>query len=177
LPARSVSLGELTQGPTQEWSACISSFTEIGIFSVFAVPENTIALAPAPYAAHPARIALDVAADRARWSRLLRYDPDTRFSALIDRTDDAEIWLLSWLPDQHTGLHDHGATAGAFAVVSGALTEWARRPNGPERSHTLLPGQARVFGPGYVHQVRNAGPDPAVSIHVYRPYRTNRAIG
>jgi hypothetical protein len=25
-----------------------------------------------------------------------------------------------------------------------------------------------VFGPGYVHEVRNDGPDPAVSVHVYR---------
>ena len=144
---------------------------------MFAVPENTIALAPARYSAHPARIALDVAADRARWAALLRYDPDARFSALIDRTEDAEIWLLSWLPGQHTDLHDHGDTAGAFAVVSGALTEWARRPGTPEGRHTVLPGQARVFAPGYVHQVHNNGPDPAISIHVYRPTRTHRSVG
>jgi predicted metal-dependent enzyme (double-stranded beta helix superfamily) len=144
---------------------------------VFAVPENTIAPAPARSAAHPARIALDVAADRGRWAALLRYDPDQRFSALVERTDEVEIWLLSWLPGQHTDQHDHGAAAGAFAVVSGSLTEWARRPGTPELAHTVSPGQARVFGPGYVHQVRNDGPDPAVSIHVYRPQRTHRSLG
>ena len=33
------------------------------------------------------------------------------------------MWLLSWLPDQGTPLHDHGTSAGAFAVVDGTLTE------------------------------------------------------
>ena len=32
-------------------------------------------------------------------------------------------WLLSWLPGQGTGLHDHGGSAGAFAVVRGTLHE------------------------------------------------------
>jgi hypothetical protein len=41
-----------------------------------------------------------------------------------------------------------------------------------------------VWGPGYVHQVRNDGVDPAVSIHVYRhgtramtPYRYDPVNG
>ncbi|HWC82274.1 MAG TPA: cysteine dioxygenase family protein [Pseudonocardiaceae bacterium] len=144
---------------------------------MFAVPENTIALTPARRSAHPARIALDVAADRGRWAALLRYDPDQRFSALVEATDEVEIWLLSWLPGQRTDLHDHGSTSGAFAVVSGALTEWSRRPDMPETAHTVSPGQARVFGPGYVHEVRNDGGDPAISIHVYRPQRTHRSLG
>lgn len=144
---------------------------------MFAVPENTVALPAVPSAAHPARIALDVAADRSRWARLLRYDPDERFSALVDASDEVEIWLLSWLPGQHTDFHDHGDTAGAFTVVTGALSERARRIGTPEADHVVRPGQARVFGPGYAHQVRNAGVDPAVSIHVYRPFRTHRTIG
>jgi predicted metal-dependent enzyme (double-stranded beta helix superfamily) len=40
-----------------------------------------------------------------------------------------------------------------------------------EIEHPVIVGQTRVFGPSYVHQVRNAGTDPAVSIHVYRPER------
>ncbi len=35
----------------------------------------------------------------------------------------AQVWLLSWLPEQGTPLHDHGTSAGAFTVVRGTLTE------------------------------------------------------
>lgn len=137
---------------------------------MFAVPANTVALSPAPIAPHPARIAADVARDRDRWAHLLRYDPDQRFSALIDATGDVEIWLLSWLPGQQTDLHDHAGSAGAFTVVSGVLTERVIRSTEPV-DHAVIVGQTRVFGPRYVHQVRNLGVDPAVSIHVYRPER------
>jgi len=138
---------------------------------VFAVPSNTVVDLPAaPGIVHPARIALDVARDRNRWAALLRYDPVERFATLVDATDDVEIWLLSWLPGQHTDLHDHNGSAGAFTVVSGVLTERVIRDR-TEVTHPVTVGQTRVFGPRYVHLVRNAGPDPAVSIHVYRPER------
>ena len=138
---------------------------------MFAVPANTVARPVAvPPAVHPARIAVDVAKDRDRWAPLLRYDPTERFAALVDSTDEVEIWLLSWLPGQHTDLHDHAGSAGAFTVVSGVLTERVIRDR-VEVTHPVTVGQTRVFGPRYVHQVRNAGVDPAVSIHVYRPER------
>ena len=139
---------------------------------MFAVPPNTVALGGTPATAHPALIAQQFAADRARWSHLLRYDPDARFAALVERTVDQEVWLMSWLPGQSTDHHDHGWASGAFTVVSGTLTERVlagSRTAGSERA--LTPGQSRVFGPGYAHQVRNDSVDPAVSIHVYRGER------
>ncbi|HEX4704171.1 MAG TPA: cysteine dioxygenase family protein [Pseudonocardiaceae bacterium] len=136
---------------------------------MFAVPVNTVALSAASASVHPARIAAEVARDRSRWAHLLRYDPEDRFSALVESTGDVETWLLSWLPGQHTDLHDHGGSAGAFTVVSGVLTELVIRDRAVE--HSVVVGQTRVFGPRSVHQVRNAGVDPAVSIHVYRPER------
>lgn len=150
---------------------------------MFAVPENTIALPQSHAALHPVRIAIDVAARRERWAHLLRYDPETRFATLVERTDEQEVWLMSWLPGQHTELHDHGATTGAFTLVSGSLTEvvTAGRHQVP---HHLAAGQSRVFGPDYVHQVRNEGVDPAVTIHVFRdggrtmrPYRFDPVAG
>ncbi|GAA1334908.1 cysteine dioxygenase [Saccharothrix algeriensis] len=134
---------------------------------MFAVPENTIALPQSHAAPHPVRVALDVAAERERWAHLLRYDPDHRFSALVEKTPEQEVWLLSWLPGQHTDLHDHGPTTGAFTLVSGALTEVVVRGR-HQVLHHLAAGQSRVFGPDYAHRVRNDGPDPAVTVHVYR---------
>ncbi|MEV0680388.1 cysteine dioxygenase family protein [Actinosynnema sp. NPDC050436] len=134
---------------------------------MFAVPENTIALPQSRAALHPVRIALDVAARRERWAHLLRYDPESRFSALVEKTDEQEVWLMSWLPGQHTDLHDHGTSTGAFTLVSGTLTEIVTSGR-TQVLHHLGVGQSRVFGPDYVHQVRNDGPDPAITVHVYR---------
>ncbi|GLZ35485.1 cysteine dioxygenase [Lentzea sp. NBRC 105346] len=133
---------------------------------MFAVPENTVALPSSAVAVHPVRVALQVALDRDRWKHLLRYDPEERFSTLIEKTDDQEIWLMSWLPGQTATLHDHAQTTGAFTVVSGVLTEVVTTRI--QVVHQLVEGQSRVWGPGYVHQVRNDGTDPAISIHVYR---------
>jgi quercetin dioxygenase-like cupin family protein len=140
---------------------------------MFAVPENTVALAPSPTAAHPSRIAREFAADRSSWAHLLRYDPVERFSALIERVGSYEVWLMSWLPGQATDAHDHGDASGAFTVVSGVLSERVVRTG---LVHDLQPGQSRVFGPDYVHRVLNYGIDPAVSIHVYRGAREMRSV-
>jgi quercetin dioxygenase-like cupin family protein len=140
---------------------------------MFAVPANTIASASVAATVHPALIARAYVADRSRWAHLLRYDPDERFATLVDNTDGQEIWLMSWLPGQQTDRHDHGAATGAFTVVSGVLTEDVLHRG---VTHSLTIGQSRVFGPGYAHQVRNDGPDPAVSLHVYRAARTMRTI-
>ncbi|WNV89969.1 cysteine dioxygenase family protein [Umezawaea sp. Da 62-37] len=134
---------------------------------MFAVPDNTVALPESRAALHPVRIALGFAADRDSWRHLLRYDPDRRFAALVERVEGQEVWLMGWLPGQSTDLHDHGGSTGAFTLVSGSLTETVATRRA-QVLHTLVAGQSRVFGPGYVHRVHNDGPDPAVSIHVYR---------
>ncbi|MGW1676688.1 cysteine dioxygenase [Saccharopolyspora sp. NPDC002376] len=139
---------------------------------MFAVPPNTLAAAADLTIAHPVRIARELAADRSSWTHLLRYDPDQRWFGLLARTEHYEAWLLSWLPGQHTELHDHGGATGAFTIISGNLTERVVRGGTTDVLNSLTAGQSRVFGPDYVHQVSNTGPDPAVSIHVYRPVRT-----
>ncbi|MCT2584797.1 cysteine dioxygenase [Actinophytocola gossypii] len=139
---------------------------------MFAVPENTVARATTAPTVHPALIARQYAEDRASWAHLLRYDPDERYTALVHRTPEQEVWLMSWLPGQATGLHDHGPSVGAFTIVSGELTEHVLRDGG---THRLVAGQSRVFAPGYLHEVGNEGADPAVSLHVYRATRTMTA--
>jgi predicted metal-dependent enzyme (double-stranded beta helix superfamily) len=112
------------------------------------------------------------------WEPLVRFDPATRFYARLDKTDDYEVWLLSWLPGQGTDWHDHGGSAGAFVTVRGTLTERFARP-GPDattvvepRPNRLSPGTLRVFGTRHVHQVTNNGLLPAVSVHAYAPALT-----
>lgn len=137
---------------------------------MFAVPENTVAMPALASAAHPARIAREFARDKGSWAHLLRYDPEERYTALVASTEHFEVWLMSWLPGQTTGLHDHGGAAGAFTVLNGAVQERVLK-GATEVLHTVSDGQSRVFGPDYVHQVSNVGEDPAVTIHVFRPSR------
>jgi len=103
------------------------------------------------------------------------------------------MWLLAWGPGSSTGWHDHGLSAGAFAVLTGELTEYAvtrRRPDsglvataagdsgaacdvplppdGP-RVRRLGPAELRPFGRDHVHDVRNETAAIAYSLHVYAP--------
>ncbi len=69
------------------------------------------------------QLVLDVAIRQERWLALV-------------------VWLLSWLPGQRTGFHDHGSSGGAFTVVQGCLRERAAYGGRPDPV-----GAARMPGP------------------------------
>jgi len=131
-------------------------------------------LAAALAAAAPAWLDLVEYRAHSRWTHLL--DPAVAAAALDPdlhaELADAQVWLLTWLPEQGTPLHDHGTSAGAFAVVRGRLVERvvaAGRDGVRESTDQLTAGRVRHFGPHYVHQVTNLDDEPAVSVHVYTP--------
>ena len=129
-------------------------------------------LPPAPQ--HPstvaefAGLARSIAADRARWAPQVHYDATTRWYSRLLTGPGYEVWLLSWLPGQGSGLHDHGRSSGVLTVLEGALHERALTAQGETR-RVLAPGRQRVFAPGYVHEVVNDSLEGAVSLHVYFP--------
>jgi len=113
------------------------------------------------------------------WHDLVRFEAPERWYSRLSHDDAYEVWLLSWLPGQQTGFHDHGASAGAFVVASGRLTERAAASGRPEpewSGRTLRTGSVRSFGPRYVHDVRNDSIEPAVSIHAYSPPLTSMRL-
>jgi hypothetical protein len=133
-----------------------------------------------------AGLAAALAAVSDRWLPLVGYRSTSRWTHLLPTSDaaalldpelhadlaGAQVWLLSWLPTQGTPLHDHAASAGAFAVVRGTLTERVVAAGSSrirESTNELTGGRVRHFGPHYVHQVTNLDADPAVSVHVYAP--------
>lgn len=129
-----------------------------------------------------ARIATTLAADHDAWAGLVRFDAERRWYRRLARESDHEVWLLSWLPGQRTGLHDHGGAAGVFVVAAGELAEYsvarhshsapAVLPESRLGRRVLDTSQSRVFGPNYVHEVVNETTTPAVSVHVYAPALT-----
>ncbi|WP_069174325.1 cysteine dioxygenase [Streptomyces griseus] len=128
-----------------------------------------------------AGLARTIAADRARWAPLVRYDATTRWYHRLKSVPPApgadpaeatplgyEVWLLSWVPGQGTGLHDHGPSSGVLTVLEGELTEHTERG-----TRALHSGSQRVFAPGYAHDIVNSSLEPAVSLHIYHPGLTD----
>ncbi len=110
-----------------------------------------------------------VADDPSRWRDAVRFDAGRRHWSRLPAPDGAELWLLTWLPDQSTDLHDHGPSAAALTVVAGLLEEVRADPVGRRTSTVLRPGDGVHLVPGVVHDVGNRGTEPAVSVHAYSP--------
>ncbi|MGD0647939.1 MAG: rhodanese-like domain-containing protein [Acidobacteriaceae bacterium] len=99
------------------------------------------------------------------WMERVRLRADGRWWERLYQGPDHDIWVISWLPGQSTGFHDHGASSGAFVVVTGVLEEHCAGARG----RVVRSGKPRAFGPDYAHDVRNVSQAPAISIHAYSP--------
>ena len=115
------------------------------------------------------RIVGAVAADPDRWRGPVRFEAAQRWFRRLELADDYEVWLLSWLPGQSTGFHDHGRAAGAFAVAQGAVSERTVPGPGRVRHRPFAAGRVRSFGSRHVHDVVNDFAGPAVTVHAYSP--------
>jgi len=121
-----------------------------------------------------AKIVARIASQPQHWLAAVRYDASSRWYTRLATEEAYEVWLLSWLPGQETGFHDHGPSAGAFSVMLGRLTERAVTGGRPDPApSSVRPGGARTFGPSYIHNVGNDAAEPAVSIHAYSPPLTS----
>jgi hypothetical protein len=108
------------------------------------------------------------------WPLAPRFNPHRRWYGRLASAPGGEVWMLSWLPGQGTDLHDHGGSAGAFLVISGALSERTFAADPQDRSLRLGDGlygagDGRAFGRHHIHQITNTGAEPAISLHVYSP--------
>ena len=116
------------------------------------------------------------AADPDSWPVAPRFNAVDRWYHRLAQEPDHEVWLLTWLPGQGTDLHDHGGSAGAFYVYSGALTEdtVATGADGSARitARELGEGAGRRFGTRHIHRITNRSNRPAISIHAYGPALT-----
>lgn len=131
-------------------------------------------LTPQRLAALTRCYAEEVAAGGYPW---LRFSADERWHQRLYRDPSVDLWLITWLPSQGTQLHDHGGSSGAFTVVGGTLTESV--PSGFGRARLRIrdadvaAGSTVGFGRHHIHDVRNRGVEPAVSVHAYSPPLTS----
>jgi hypothetical protein len=92
----------------------------------------------------------------------------TRSYVRVFRTDDVEVWILTWPAGTSTALHDHGDSSGAFRVIRGCLVEQLPM-DGALRQSVVPTGHTRTFGAQHVHDVGNPFGSTAVSVHAYSP--------
>ena len=114
-----------------------------------------------------AEVAGDHLARPEDWISRVRLTVERRWYERIHLADSHDVWLISWPPGQATGFHDHGPSAGAFAVAWGFLEELF-----DGAASIVGAGAARSFGPRFVHNVRNVCEVPVVSVHAYSPQLT-----
>jgi rhodanese-related sulfurtransferase/quercetin dioxygenase-like cupin family protein len=120
---------------------------------------------PAPLAAQELASIVQEFTSSVQWLDRVRLRADRRWYAPLYHAPDYDVWLISWMPGQSTGFHDHGASSGAFFVTAGTLEE--HRPGEPSR--VISAGDFCAFGPDYAHDVRNVSQAPSISIHAYSP--------
>ena len=117
-----------------------------------------------------AEIVRETAAAERSWRPIVRFTDEARWFWRLELATNYEIWLLSWLPGQHTGFHDHGEARGAFAVAQGELRESLAESGRTDIRHrTAAAGSVTSFGGRHLHDVSNVAAEPAISVHAYSP--------
>jgi predicted metal-dependent enzyme (double-stranded beta helix superfamily) len=117
-------------------------------------------------------VANRIAARPELWSQHVAHDPSQRTYRQLLRDEHLDVWLICWSHDHDTGFHDHDLSAGAVAVVAGAVREERLvlgRPVDSPIARTVAAGSSFEFGASDIHRVLHAGGEPAVTIHAYSP--------
>jgi hypothetical protein len=115
------------------------------------------------------QLARDIVERPELWEHLVLSDPSRRRYELIYEDESLDAWVLSWMPGQGTGFHDHYISSVGLCCALGGVREDLMVYGRDELQLHLRPGDSRQGGPGYVHRVRHDVGEPAVTIHVYSP--------
>jgi predicted metal-dependent enzyme (double-stranded beta helix superfamily) len=134
-------------------------------------PARPRLVAPTPLGpADLAELTRSVAAQVRTGAHEVVLDPDRRWYRRLYADPFVDVWLISWVAEQATELHDHAGSLGALTVVSGVLDEQRWVPSaGALRTRRLRAGRGATFKLGHVHDVVNTEPAHAVSVHAYSP--------
>jgi predicted metal-dependent enzyme (double-stranded beta helix superfamily) len=117
-----------------------------------------------------AKIVSETAAAEHSWRPIVQFTEGTRWFRRLALAAEYEVWLLSWLPGQRTGFHDHGEANGAFAVAQGELQEALAAPGRRHVRHRMAAASSVTsFGARHLHEVSNVAAAPAISVHAYSP--------
>ena len=103
------------------------------------------------------------------WQPLVVIDRERRRYELLYEDERIDIWVLSWMPGQRTGFHDHDRSDVALVCAQGELDEGSLAIDAEAETVRMTPGVSRTGPAGYIHAVAHRAGEPAVSIHAYSP--------
>lgn len=103
------------------------------------------------------------------WRDYAVTSPEFRDYRLVFENAFTDIWVLSWLPGQTTGFHDHDVSEVGITVAQGRIREGHMHLDAPATDHVMEAGDCQEGPFGYIHQVAHEEGDPAVSLHAYSP--------
>jgi predicted metal-dependent enzyme (double-stranded beta helix superfamily) len=103
------------------------------------------------------------------WHPLIVVDRGQRRYELLYDDDQVDIWVLSWMPGQKTGFHDHDRSSVALICAQGELDEGSLALGARAEPVRMTAGVVRTGPGGYIHSVSHAEGEPAISIHAYSP--------
>lgn len=107
------------------------------------------------------------------WEAYVKFETENYHRCLVTRNTYLDVVVISWNPNQMSGLHDHPSEGCILHLISGCLTEdlyiTECEKLVPTKTRTLEPGATSFLqGKGGIHNIRN-GTQTSVSIHVYAP--------
>jgi quercetin dioxygenase-like cupin family protein len=103
------------------------------------------------------------------WTPLLVADRTRRRYRLLFEDARLDIWILSWMPGQATGYHDHAESNVALTTLQGAVLERQIRVGRPSIERELVPGAVQLGPAGSIHSVAHGSGAPAATLHAYSP--------
>jgi uncharacterized NAD(P)/FAD-binding protein YdhS/predicted metal-dependent enzyme (double-stranded beta helix superfamily) len=102
--------------------------------------------------------------------------PDTYSRRRVARTEAYEVLVMTWLPGQGSGAHDHAGSVSAFKILRGTAheTRFALATDSlvdPTDTYELREGEVGLDAGDVIHAVCNdcSHNELLVSIHVYAP--------
>jgi predicted metal-dependent enzyme (double-stranded beta helix superfamily) len=113
------------------------------------------------------RLVEQIAARPDLWRPLVVVDRERRRYELLYEDHRVDIWVLSWMPGQRTGFHDHDRSGVGLVCVQGELIEGSLVIGANVESTRMTAGTVRGGPGGYIHAVAHQAGEPAVSIHAY----------
>lgn len=103
------------------------------------------------------------------WRDYVTVCEEYRDYRLVYENDYVDIWVLSWMPGQETGFHDHDISEVGICTADGVIREHHLHLTHPATDHLMEPGDTQEGPFGYIHRVQHESGEPAVSVHSYSP--------
>jgi hypothetical protein len=111
----------------------------------------------------------DLASRGDLWAPLLVHDATRRRYRLLFEDERLDIWVLSWMPGQATGYHDHARSSVALTALQGSVLERQIRVGAASIERVLAPGFVQLGPAGSIHSVAHGSGAPAATLHAYSP--------